>query len=57
MIAAQQIGMTLRDAPTSEQAKSDHEGSFLGGSVLEGRSRTRRGTELDKPFLYSQKRL
>ena len=29
MIAAQQVGMTLRDASTSEQAKSDHEKPFF----------------------------
>jgi hypothetical protein len=40
MIAAQQLGVTLRDPSTSEQAKSDHEHP-LGSGI---RSCTRPGT-------------
>ena len=35
MIAAQQVGVALGDAPASEQAKSDHETSLLA-AIIDG---------------------
>jgi hypothetical protein len=49
MVSPQQLGVTLGDAPASEQAKSDHEASLLTALIFAGNSKAghpqRRDTE------------
>jgi hypothetical protein len=56
-MAAQQIGMTLRDASTAEQAELDHGGSFSGRWWTSGKATLGRPACIDKLCLYSQKTL